>query len=251
MLHTVIMKEKIINYSLNSLLCLCIGLMVFSLARIGNRFINPKPKVEQAVPVVSPKYKITPHVGQSFVPYLKDFLDDAYSRSKLPLEFNARLDALTIKFGNTKKIKENFAGYCDLHTTTVIVDYNDWNRYTPIEKQILIDHELGHCLLERNHRHVHYEFPNKAIQPFSIMYPNIMNAVIYAKNKKGYRDELFDPKRFDNYWYANSLMQENYATLSKKFKDKESLYMYVNNFVNNDLEILGEKKLKLKELSKK
>lgn len=251
MIHTVIMKEKIINYSLNSILCICIGLMVFSFAQLGKRYINKKVEVAQPVPVVSPKYKITPHVGQSFVPYLKDFLDDAYSREKRPIDFDARLDSLTIKFGNTKKIQENFAGYCDLHTVTVLVDYNDWIRYTPLEKQILIDHELGHCLLERNHRHIHVEYPNKTIQPYSIMYPNIMNAVLYAKNKQGYRDELFDPNRFNTYWYANELMQENYATLSKKFKTREELNMYVNNFVNNDLEILGQKKLKLKELSKK
>jgi hypothetical protein len=61
-----------------------------------------------------------------------------------------------------------------------------WEVLSNVEKEMLLFHELAHCLIGR----MHCETTNNKI-PISIMYPDIIDQKIYEANRKEYVDELF------------------------------------------------------------
>lgn len=61
-----------------------------------------------------------------------------------------------------------------------------WPFLKPEEREMLIFHELAHCLLKR--KHCSYEEDG---EPISLMYPNILKIDLYKKKRTGLIDELF------------------------------------------------------------
>ena len=221
--------NSFLDYSLNLILYVLVGaFFILSVNKI-------KYRVNYHLNHVPAKYKISTHIGVEFKPYLVDFLDDAY-KGELPKDFAARLDSLTIKYGNTKGLGDNFVGFCDMNTTTVIVDYKAWNTFSTDGRQQLIDHELGHCLLERNHRNLYSESEHPGyINPHSIMYPSVLSGDYYRENKVALREELFEKKRFDLLKYSIEIANKNYKEWYPKFNNQDLYLAYVNNWVNDDL----------------
>lgn len=220
------MKDKIYDFFLTFGLMTCLVLIAILSIDLGLNKINNKPSTQ-------PKYSFTQHIGNDFYVHMEDFLDYAYTK-KLPKEFNQRLNNLTVKYGNPKKIREHFAGYCDTNTTTIIVDYSIWKNYGFFQRQAFIDHELGHCLLERNHRHVG-EGTSDNFYPYSIMYPIVLTDSYYAQNKDFLRKELFEEKRFDKLIPAQEMGQEHYEKNIKKFASQDEYWVYINNVINEDI----------------
>jgi hypothetical protein len=72
----------------------------------------------------------------------------------------------------------------------VEIDPIFWQEATDTEKEVLIFHELGHCVLNRDHDEsiiAEYEIPK------SIMYPVIFDSP-YKNNRRYYVDELKNQK---------------------------------------------------------
>jgi len=65
-------------------------------------------------------------------------------------------------------------------TPTVIIDRKRWDDASKTQRELLIFHELGHCILERDH-----------VDHRSIMQPFLMRDVEYKHDKLYYINELF------------------------------------------------------------
>lgn len=139
-------------------------------------------------------------IDDELLPYLDIFLAEASSRGLTITKEN-----LIMEFGTAS---EEVCGQCLLSKNggqrkiTIVQDSPCW-LYAPIlNREALVFHELGHCLLKRKHRED--TLPNGA--PASIMYSkndDPYSPCIYvigndtSCNKAGrrtyYLDELFDP----------------------------------------------------------
>ena len=116
---------------------------------------------------------------------------DAFEYEAAIRGYNIDLAALEIT-GVIEDIQENgVAGTCQYgrHIAHVTVDRNYWNRSTVNNREMVVFHELGHCVLNRGH--LEGEFNNGICQ--SIMNSGTSGcAVIYNANTKDYYlDELF------------------------------------------------------------
>ena len=132
-------------------------------------------------------------------PYVKSFRDEASKRNNPVSTAN-----LIITFGTA--VKEDICGQCLLETgkTPRIVLNGDsfcWQQANKEERECLVFHELGHCLLKLGHRTD--KFPMGAFR--SLMNPD--NVAVYAPcrypiggeecdkrpRRAYYLNELFDP----------------------------------------------------------
>ena len=80
-------------------------------------------------------------------------------------------------------------GYCetaDGQTPKIVVSQAWWTNLSDYEKEMLMFHELGHCLLNRNHRATAY-----LNMPYSVMTPMLFNTSVYQANFTQYMFELF------------------------------------------------------------
>ena len=119
----------------------------------------------------------TPEPAQYNVPasvesYVQRFRDETRKRG-----LNPSTDNLIITFGQTQG--SDVCGQCLLETgktprITLSMDAFCWQNAGDNERECLVFHELGHCLLKRGHRLA--RFPNKAYA--SLMNPD--DRAIYA-----------------------------------------------------------------------
>lgn len=135
--------------------------------------------------------------------YIKSFINEANKRG---IEIKA--ENLILKFGSTS---EEICGQCSKLPTsgqrTIIIN-NDmvcWKTAVDQNREALVFHELGHCMLDRNHRDEN--FPNDI--PVSIMNSNFQVSGLYepciyvisgdtscnkTSRRTYYIDELFNAK---------------------------------------------------------
>ncbi len=104
---------------------------------------------------------------------------------------------LVIQFGSTPSLNET--GVCewaDNQTPKITVNERIWNTLNDYDKQEVIFHELGHCILKRVHQNTEMMAYNGTVQVAeSIMYPYRISGTIYRDNITHYNDELLDPAK--------------------------------------------------------
>lgn len=128
-------------------------------------------------------------IEADFQPGLERFEAEAV-RQSVHLDA-ARLAALSIQFADL--LERGTVGLCaaDGETYDVWVDRAYWTRETWIIREALLNHELGHCLLDRVHRS---DFDTALGIPASIMYPEMRSDLTYSRNWSYYMLELFTYK---------------------------------------------------------
>lgn len=181
-----------------------------------------------------PKFYISQHIEEDFHPYVEDFLKDAVEY-QLPKVVEERYFNLTIKYGimpvsETKKI----AGWCERQTRTIIIDRKFWNSFCINKRQALIDHELGHCLLDKPHRNAKTE-TEKGIAPYSIMFPDVVDGEFYANNKEYLRNELLGNRKTLNKFDETYALAETHRFLIPLFKDVNEFLTFIENYMNDDI----------------
>jgi len=150
-------------------------------------------------------------------PYVEEFILQANLHG---LHMNLEDYNFEIKFGDIDDI--HVAGSCNRVENLIIIDYLLWERKDEQEKEWLIFHELGHCLLDRGHR-------NEKTQSFECM--SIMKGVeedfecssnLYSQRWRNYYiDELFDERTpfpdwyLDNQKYTNEFTKNQFSILIK------------------------------------
>ena len=136
-------------------------------------------------------------VPKEFTPYVESFIEEGRERNRLQ-----SIDSLIIQFGKTEENAKT-VGYCDLtverktnkvlEPPSITINEKYWNGSSDVQKELLMYHELGHCILNR------YHDGNATIElgvvvPESIMYPYMFDAAIYENKRIDYLDELFGVK---------------------------------------------------------
>ena len=118
---------------------------------------------------------------------IKEFMAQAVERDK---DINDRMQNLTVEFGVTATSEDPTAiGWCiwnDDNTKNIIISQNYWNSTNVWGQREVLFHELGHCVLDREHdtNMVHG-------RPESIMYPDALDPNIFQQFYSSYMDELF------------------------------------------------------------
>ena len=101
-------------------------------------------------PAPQPEYK----VEREFLPYFNSFLARA---NNYGYSWDLSEYGLTIQFGTENQFDTtSYIGYCSGMNTDyghdVFIDPEYWEDANELDKERLIYHELGHCLLRREHR---------------------------------------------------------------------------------------------------
>lgn len=124
------------------------------------------------------------HIDPAFQSYVNIFNAAAALRGKAYLR--AENTGITIRWAI---LMPSYAAVCHSGGIPVIeVDPNYWVKVNEWNRETLILHELGHCILNRGHNTV---TPYKDRQFKSVMYPvNIVGD--YFAHKAAYLDELFN-----------------------------------------------------------
>ena len=102
---------------------------------------------------------------------------------------------LTMLLSKTGTKKEPYIiGTCQAANTKplVIIDKKFYTKSSMPEREELVFHELGHCLLGR----IHCNVKDKGGISVSIMEPILMSVNKFSKNRKEMLDELFKPNPF-------------------------------------------------------
>lgn len=125
-------------------------------------------------------------VGE-FQPYVDRFTNEAANRGK-----SMKVTDLVIKYGQLQRPLER--GACEIspdEPPTITIRQDTWLAMTEAEREELLFHELGHCVLRRLHKS---DVAENGL-PVSIMNPFIVRGDLYSLNQDYYLDELFSPGR--------------------------------------------------------
>ncbi|MEK6704184.1 MAG: hypothetical protein AABZ06_00175, partial [Bdellovibrionota bacterium] len=142
----------------------------------------------------SPSPSPTPTYGQLYTGpaelerYVVKFVDDAKTQETdvLPEMDNPKLD---IRLSSLDYYGAYVIGLCEsgVSIRRVTLDPDFWDSVSDTQRELLMHHELGHCVLYRGHRSDSLSTGAYA----SIMYPVIMSSSTYINNYDYYQNELF------------------------------------------------------------
>lgn len=115
-----------------------------------------------------------------FNQYIQSFSDDHYKGTGV----HPTVDTV-INFGETRDIT---IAVCYVNRNEVIVNKKRWDNMTDCDRELVIKHELGHCILGiLGHRDdEHNEIP------VSIMNTYHIGGTLYCDMQSGYDEELFN-----------------------------------------------------------
>lgn len=127
-----------------------------------------------------------------FEPYFQKFEEVSTSLGR-----STRGDSMIrIEFG---KVQSNEGAACEesfIGGRKVLVDATHWSRLPEDGREVLIFHELGHCLLNRDHANDVIAFADAAggrlgTRPVSLMFASGVSGSLYSAFKEHYQRELF------------------------------------------------------------
>jgi len=133
------------------------------------------------------KWTTSNEIEPEFLSYVEEF------KLKTGLQHSVKMS-----FGDIEK--EDVIAYCynysNLKKNYIVVDRTNYNELSDLEKEETIFHELGHCILFRNHDETILKATETRLKYNlykSIMYPYVFGGVKYQKHKTYYQTELNDP----------------------------------------------------------
>lgn len=127
-------------------------------------------------------YHIThDYVDSTLKKYLDSYIEAAKKRNVA-----LKKDKIMILFGKT--LEDSVVGYCEDRSgvSHIIIDSSFFNSVSEEEREMLLYHELAHCLNDRDHCDV-----EENEEPISIMHSSDYPIKLYSKEKEKLIDELF------------------------------------------------------------
>lgn len=115
--------------------------------------------------------------------YVDNFVSDAQKTGR-----TIEINDLIIK--SVPQISDEIIGQCQRGinvTPRIVINYGHWKNFSNVEREELLYHELGHCILNRWHKN---DTDSLGI-PISIMYPYILPEMVYLKYREFFIMELF------------------------------------------------------------
>ena len=125
-------------------------------------------------------------VDSDFLPYVSAFERAANEQGK-PI----RVNDLIVSFGPTPNLNET--GVCEIssdESPRITINQNIWSFLSPMDRQQVMFHELGHCVLRRLHKSG-VTVQNGASIPSSMMYTHRIPGTTYSAHQGFYHIELF------------------------------------------------------------
>ncbi len=106
-------------------------------------------------------------------------------------------------------------GECDTETKRMRFDRVYWNEANDQQREVVVFHELGHCVLNRPHTKASIAGPNNTAVPASIMYPQVLDTDLYKKNRDYYCQELIANKQSFNLTAEEETQEEEICQREK------------------------------------
>jgi hypothetical protein len=148
--------------------------------------VTPKPT---ATPTPAPTPTTQPYVGDAALSkYVNAFIQNASAQGVNVLPY-MKNPTLQVRVASLSTVSSSTIGLCEFSGSLrrVTLDSAFWNSSSETYREILMHHELGHCVLERYHTSTRLSSGQYA----SIMTPYILNSSVYAANKPYYVQELY------------------------------------------------------------
>ena len=152
-------------------------------------------------------------IDPEFEPYVTRFISLSQKTNRpmnsanVGIQFDDNMDSQTL-------------GICSYGSMEIRINSKLWKKLSPSSKEMLIFHELGHCILKRDHieKSVRSSDAGDTIQ-ISIMASRDFRSIIYERNYEIYISELFNGERGHAYYsYGVSKFNSAYYTASNKPK---------------------------------
>jgi hypothetical protein len=144
------------------------------------------------VKIPAPRRGIHPEVQQyvdRFVKLAKDVGNKDYKHFMLNIDI---ADSIKDSF-NGVVTSDDVVGWCKpyIYPLQIMIQSEQWRTSSDMQREQLMFHELGHCLLRRQHDET--TSPNGT--PMSIMYPFLVPEHTYETFRDEYIKELFGVKK--------------------------------------------------------
>jgi hypothetical protein len=172
----------------------------------GDDDSNPVPQQPAPTPIPDPKPSSSPtptptptpspttpaselYEGDAaFAPYVQKFVADAALQG-VDLVAEMKADPVVIQLGSLDYLGSGVIGLCETGygSRTVTLEPDFWGQISDTQDELLMHHELGHCILYRPHRSALLSTGREA----SIMNPIIMSSSTYLGNYDYYQNELY------------------------------------------------------------
>ena len=127
------------------------------------------------------------HEVRGFDRYVQKFAEESARHRR-----GVSTDDLIVRFD---QLEAGRSGLCRRGfgtTPTVMLDAAYWNTTAEPGREALIFHELGHCLLDQEHRNGKRSFDDDPDPvPVSIMNSTVLESEVYTKHREDYLNELF------------------------------------------------------------
>ena len=127
--------------------------------------------------------------------YLRNFKTQAHLHGR-----EVTVSKLQVAFGDTPEGTQGFCTFSSVPQFDWAIEFaivpvihlrqGAWDEASEWEREALIFHEFGHCLLGRAHE---TRWNDEEDRPLSLMYPRKFNGEKYQKYRDYYVDELFHP----------------------------------------------------------
>lgn len=120
-------------------------------------------------------------VDRDIMPYILQFEKD----------YSMKLEKVSARLYDLELLGSNAAGICRYHyrdtsLNEIFIDRDRWRGAPDLYRKMLVYHELGHCILHRDHRNTKLEDGC----PSSLMNSRILNISCYYKHEEYYLREL-------------------------------------------------------------
>lgn len=125
-------------------------------------------------------------IDNELQPYVESFIKEAASQGKEVVNYDTDVvfsDTLVNTSPNAVAECGKAEGFKVIH-----VKKSNWDASDAIVREVVMFHELGHCLLDRVH--VNSNIPNTNM-PGSVMYPYVLKSTLYASHRDYYMFEMF------------------------------------------------------------
>lgn len=136
------------------------------------------------------KLPFNPHysVDSTLQQFVQEFEDAGVSVGR-PIH----IDNLVVRYAKPGQLEPDTLGECFMYdhgqtsTPLILINPDDWSTESVVMQRAVMFHELGHCVLWREHDETW--LPSGIVK--SIMYPYIQNDLDYVNNWPYYVHEMF------------------------------------------------------------
>jgi len=123
---------------------------------------------------------------QEFDPYLSIFQLEA-ALYGIPVNYHHKFKVYLAR--NLAKVK-GYVGLCRNRSgkVSIWIDKKEWESSSHLDREALMFHELGHCILSLEHN----DTTERNGDPMSIMHSRAYSSSLYVKYRRSYLRELFE-----------------------------------------------------------